>query len=574
MGIADGQTVIKERIELQPQQGHLQRDSDNDLVYIAEDSGTFAGTVILARKYNPIVTGRLSITRRGTTFEYNLADYLDFITNRRSDEWRCDNGYHIEYMEYHARSWYDTPLRFFLPDVHVGDTLRFMYHGSVDIAPTNVGGGGGGFGVDMILPEDVCYTYWEGELHEREVCSIGMYIMYPDTAGFRLVTEKDTVSYREASAVRAIAVSSDGGEVQIDSTTMIRYTMVPDTLGSFISAVPETSNTVDARYADARAGRIKFVANKSKPDSVRPVVINVVQLNDTTKRGSKIQWVRSNDTVVTITRPDSAVVYPTYQNHNQTNTTRNYIDLELRVTFKNDSVPNCWVKIRRPVLADSGGHSHDGNRPMGKYKYPRTSGSALDTIVARTDSTGRVRFRYVASQFGGVERIRATLLSSDTTKFDTLSLMTRVPALQRLSDGATYVKVGGRCAHHGPSTSEPSACRTPDNNHWGTQRMLDSLQAGMRKFYDWSGSRKGGGHHIQLHVNDMSLPLGGTFDIDGNWALNHHLYHRLGLSVDIDSAGSGLNSTQIKELTSIMEKKLGLRDPERPMIHYGFFGGH
>ena len=203
-------------------------------------------------------------------------------------------------MEYHARSWYDTPLRFFLPDVHVGDTLRFMYHGSVDIAPTNVGGGGGGFGVDMILPEDVCYTYWEGELHEREVCSIGMYIMYPDTAGFRLVTEKDTVSYREASAVRAIAVSSDGGEVQIDSTTMIRYTMVPDTLGSFISAAAETVTTVDARYADARAGRIKFVANKSKPDSVRPVVINVVQISDTTKRGSKTLYLKSasNDTIL------------------------------------------------------------------------------------------------------------------------------------------------------------------------------------------------------------------------------------------------------------------------------------
>ena len=114
-----------------------------------------------------------------------------------------------------------------------------------------------------------------------------MSIMYPDTVGFRLLTEKDTLSHGEATPVRAIAVSSDGGEVQIDSTTMIRYTMVPDTLGSFISAAPETSNTVNARYADARAGRIKFVANKSKPDSIRPVLINVVQISDTTKRGSK-----------------------------------------------------------------------------------------------------------------------------------------------------------------------------------------------------------------------------------------------------------------------------------------------
>jgi len=81
----NAQTVIKERIELQPQQGHLQRD--NELVCVAEDSGTFAGTVILARKYDPIVTGRLSITRRGTTRSILLRQTLEAVEGHSASTW-------------------------------------------------------------------------------------------------------------------------------------------------------------------------------------------------------------------------------------------------------------------------------------------------------------------------------------------------------------------------------------------------------------------------------------------------------------------------------------------------------
>lgn len=41
---------------------------------------------------------------------------------------------------------------------------------------------------------------------------------------------------------------------------------------------------------------------------------------------------------------------------------------------------------------------------------------------------------------------------------------------------------------------------------------------------------------ILLRVNDMSLPLGGLFDIDNNW-MSPHSGHRVGLEVDIGVQG-------------------------------------
>lgn len=214
------------------------------------------------------------------------------------------------------------------------------------------------------------------------------------------------------------------------------------------------------------------------------------------------------DTLVTFMTPDTGV-YPTYQGHNQTPATRNYIDLELRVTLADSAIGNYFVQVQQPVLVDSGGHSHDANRPMGRYLYPIGSTDTVQIITAQTDSLGRLMFRYVASQFGGVERIRARLVS-DTTNFDTLRLSTRVPGLQLLADGTNYVKVGGTCRHHGPSTTEPTACRTPDNDHWATTGMIQTINTIADSFATYYSDFK-------IRVNDISLPRGGGFDVGGNW---------------------------------------------------------
>jgi hypothetical protein len=256
---------------------------------------------------------------------------------------------------------------------------------------------------------------------------------------------------------------------------------------------------------------------------------------------------------VKFTRPDSAVVYPYYpaiQNDTVTvGPKKRFLDLELKVMLSDSTpVPNAWVRIDKPLLVDSGGHSHDGNRPMGKYSYPIGSANRSDTLKARTDSTGKLKFRYFASQFGGVERIRARLVS-DTTKFDTLSLRTRVPGLVLLPENTNYyLKTGGRSEHHGPPGF------SEDNNHWITPVARDSLISGAIKFRNARWNRQG----EKMKINDISLPYGGGLDIFGAWTADvdspacysrGHCSHRTGTDVDIE------NLSRLKKLIEAFENK-------------------
>jgi len=127
---------------------------------------------------------------------------------------------------------------------------------------------------------------------------------------------------------------------------------------------------------------------------------------------------------------------------------------------------------------------------------------------------------------------------SDTTKFDTVSLITKVPGLQLLPAGTNYIKYGGTCRHHGPEG--PSGCTTPDTDHWGTAEIVQSIIAIADSFALNYPS-------FRIRINDMSLPLGGGFDLGGNWVADiieqhpndgrcndvGHCEHRNGSSGDI-----------------------------------------
>jgi hypothetical protein len=229
-------------------------------------------------------------------------------------------------------------------------------------------------------------------------------------------------------------------------------------------------------------------------------------------------WISYTDTLVKIWRPALANLYPYYPAiRNDTVTVgpkKCFIDLDLSVEFANTAIPNYWVRVDTPMVVDSGAHSHSHTsprRPVGRFIHPIGSTDTTDTLLAQTDANGKIRFRYLASQFGGVERVRAKLLS-DTTIFDTLSLATRVPGLQLLPEDTTkYFKVGGTCRHNGPrDDNEFPNCRTPDTDHWGTIEFIGHLQAIVDSFVVLYDS-------LRLRINDMSLPLGGGFDIGGRW---------------------------------------------------------
>jgi hypothetical protein len=148
-----------------------------------------------------------------------------------------------------------------------------------------------------------------------------------------------------------------------------------------------------------------------------------------------------------------------------------------------------------------------------------------DWLLLRADIRGRaVVDSLVASQIAGRYIVTASLAAASAIR-DTVNLAVAVPALQLLPEGQNYVKVGGTCEQHGPrDDTQYQNCRDPDNNHWGTDRLVQTIQA---IAYTYNSLHLG----VRLRVNDMSLPYGGLFDVDGNWGPEHR-EHRVGINAD------------------------------------------
>lgn len=272
-------------------------------------------------------------------------------------------------------------------------------------------------------------------------------------------------------------------------------------------------------------------------------------------------------------------VWPTYRNHNTTLHTRNYIDLQLKVQFGESVIRNHWVRVDSAALVDSGGHSHDGNRPPGKYRIRNLADTTrFDTVASfsrRTDTTGILKFTFLASEFSGIERLNAKRVS-DTTSFDTLRMFSRVDSLVDFATISTNIWVLSGNSGLTNLTECPNTPIRHYSNHWLMSTKIDSLQAALVEFFKWSGSPDGGGQYLKLGVNDMSLIYGGLFDICSNSQFPHRS-HRLGLGTDIDRhatpffGGTAVTLTgdQIDQLTVFMDRHGGTRANE-PSIHYEF----
>src|SRR5206468_12887847 len=90
------------------------------------------------------------------------------------------------------------------------------------------------------------------------------------------------------------------------------------------------------------------------------------------------------------------------------------------------------------------------------------------------------------------------------------SVTIRVPRLSRLTPPPSAVLTGFTDSH-------------PDN-HNGTATTLESIHAIAADFFAITDRK--------LRINDISLPIGGLFDIHTDW-LSPHQLHRVGVSVDI-----------------------------------------
>lgn len=233
------------------------------------------------------------------------------------------------------------------------------------------------------------------------------------------------------------------------------------------------------------------------------------------------------DTTINFSSMPTTDVYPTYSGHN-TKPDTNYLALEIKAQFMDSLMKNVWVRVDTTVLVDSGGHSHSNlPRPMGRFLLPKQGGGydTVKTFTKQTDTQGKIQFKFLASQFGGIERITAKRVS-DTTSFDTLRMTTRVPGLVELPAGTNYILVGA------PGDVDPCPNTVTSKhyrNHYGTPVLNQAIQQ-IATAYD--SLRPG----IILRVNDMSLIYGGLFDTGNNWRVAHK-EHRLGKEADIGKNG-------------------------------------
>ncbi len=95
--------------------------------------------------------------------------------------------------------------------------------------------------------------------------------------------------------------------------------------------------------------------------------------------------------------------------------------------------------------------------------------------------------------------------------------------------------MGGTQNHHGPPGWQE------DHNHFCMPEVANAIFEIAEEYVDSGGER--------IYINDLSLPYGGLFDIEGNWQTPHS-EHRLGNNADI--SGTGRNGRFLRE--RVMER--------------------
>lgn len=234
------------------------------------------------------------------------------------------------------------------------------------------------------------------------------------------------------------------------------------------------------------------------------------------------------------------------------------------------SAAGATITLAVVPVGSTGGHVHDQiARPAGAFYAvgenvngqgrPAGGGSSITLTVP---ASGEVAVVYRSSGVGGSERIVARAELASRTALDSSELTVEVPGLVELVETGSIDTIGVVSAH--------------PNSHWGTQAMVDRLRE--------AGDSLQAQFVIQLQVNDMSLPLGGVFDINDNWRPDH-VEHRQGTSADIRTDGAlGLTSAQRRQLREQWlrlnpdllpaEAILDERASSRPHWHFRVSGGN
>ncbi|MBS1962111.1 MAG: hypothetical protein JST04_07845 [Bdellovibrionales bacterium] len=206
---------------------------------------------------------------------------------------------------------------------------------------------------------------------------------------------------------------------------------------------------------------------------------------------------------------DKSSVYPA-----KTSTTNDNSNTVVTAIIQSDLGEDLSGKIvyfSTTPKVDSGGHLHPlEGRPMGSF-FPGPS--------CVTDGSGSCQVRYDAPEIGGVETVSASMAGALTS--NALDLKIEVPGLKPLEANPLFYQLTGteNFSYH------------PGNHYMAEENYIDIVAV---VFFDQFDA--------MLGINDMSLPMGGLFDIGPGddesktsefWKPPHSL-HRLGRSADVD----------------------------------------
>jgi hypothetical protein len=542
------QVKIREKIEIRPtEKPNAHTDLPETSVaslppgwYVAPSTGTYFGQIGELWAKNEAPTGSITVTTRDTTLVFNVEDY---IARRGSDDEiaidRCNDWAPVFYTAHYAVA-YQTQLGFLIPGVHQGDTLKFSYDGCTSLPKQTRS-----HTVEMALRDpyaDRCYVYYEGELQELVYCGIDLTLSYQEAEldHFAITTQPDTLINRQIAPLTAIAVDENETEVSLDVSTLINLSFDEgQEYVDFISLTGDTVNVLEnVPYGTLRSGQIKVIARgepaqvasiKAKPGIVNEkftnsttvegyrsdyprAILRVIMTADATKTGVKGVYLKPE--IKVIAAADS--VQPRYPNHIEAEASRTEVKISVTVCGRLYAGLPYGLEILSRAIEGSGGHSHNGNRPTGRFIENST-----EQLTLQKETTGdTIRVTYQASLFGGEERIVAKLNLPAVADSDVV--VVRVPNLVSLPSGAnnliTYTSI------------ERERYHSRANSNYGRPDVVEAISQAVR---DYAGEL-GLENDIFLAAIDMSLRLGGKFEINGDWESGNgpHQHHRVGKSVD------------------------------------------
>ncbi len=248
-------------------------------------------------------------------------------------------------------------------------------------------------------------------------------------------------------------------------------------------------------------------------------------------------------------------------------------NVKIKVTNGDKPLTNEKVKITIKRIDRSGGHDHPNSPDLTLWGRISVNGVKGNPVTAYTDQNGEITTEEIrASEFGGEYFIEAYIDSKSGIK-DKADFIVKVPGLELLPISSYYDKIGGTDKHYGPPRTRE------DHNHWGQAILINSVEKIGQEFNRYYPN-------LKLQINDISLPMGGGFDVKGGWDYDinigckkiGHCEHRVGLNADISY--KVINSTDNNSIMVIDKSQRRflwslIQDvTSEQSLDHGYSGGH